>query len=203
MLQRVGRPRSALDFSGHHRVACARAGIADRAPESVVAGICRDAGGRVRTNMFVRDMDLDVPVCSNFFLFSRKKSDLGNFSFCFFSVVRMAHAPSIAEVVAGEEKPVMAVAEVHERPGTSPSSFSRRNSLQGKVTRLQAPGGDSDARWRRPCIGRVAGGFVEGQESSVSTLSRRPGCVDAIADHDRLRMELADGERRLCGYKTS
>ena len=30
--------------------------------ESVAARICREAGGRVRTNMFVRDMDLDVPV---------------------------------------------------------------------------------------------------------------------------------------------
>ena len=30
--------------------------------ESVAERICREAGGRVRTNMFVRDMDLDVPV---------------------------------------------------------------------------------------------------------------------------------------------
>ena len=30
--------------------------------ESVAARICREAGGRVRTNMLVRDMDLDVPI---------------------------------------------------------------------------------------------------------------------------------------------
>ena len=30
--------------------------------ESVAVRICREAGGRVRTNMLVRDMDLDVPV---------------------------------------------------------------------------------------------------------------------------------------------
>ena len=64
---------------------------------------------------------------------------------------------------AGEEEPVMAVAEVHERPVTSPNSVSRRNSLQGKITSLQARGGDSDVRWRRPRISRVARGLVEGQ----------------------------------------
>ena len=59
---RCGLP---LDFSGHHRAACARAVMLGRrgyALESVAARICREAGGRVRTNMFVRDMDLDVPV---------------------------------------------------------------------------------------------------------------------------------------------
>ena len=42
-----------------------RAGMLGRrgyALESVAARICREAGGRVRTNMFIRDMDLDVPV---------------------------------------------------------------------------------------------------------------------------------------------
>ena len=59
---RCGQP---LDSSGHHRAACARAGMLGRRGftlESVAARICREAGGRVRTNMFVRDMDLDVPV---------------------------------------------------------------------------------------------------------------------------------------------
>ena len=59
---RCGRP---LDFCGHHRAACARAGVLGRrgfALESVAARTCREAGGRVRTNMLVRDMDLDVPI---------------------------------------------------------------------------------------------------------------------------------------------
>ena len=59
---RCGRP---LDFCGHHRAACARAGVLGRRGftlESVAARICREAGGRVRTNMLVRDMDLDVPI---------------------------------------------------------------------------------------------------------------------------------------------
>ena len=46
---RCGRP---LDSSGHHRAACAQAGVLGRrgfAVESVAARICRGAGGRVST----------------------------------------------------------------------------------------------------------------------------------------------------------
>ena len=53
-----------LDVCGHHRAACARAGLLGRrgfSLESIAARICREAKGRVRTNMFVRDMDLAVP----------------------------------------------------------------------------------------------------------------------------------------------
>ena len=56
-----GRP---LDSFGHHRAACARAGVLARrvyAFESVAARICREAGGRVSTNVFVRDLDLMGP----------------------------------------------------------------------------------------------------------------------------------------------
>ena len=45
-----------LDVRGHHRAACARAGVLGQrgfAVESVVARICREAGGRVRTNVMV------------------------------------------------------------------------------------------------------------------------------------------------------
>ena len=55
---RCGRP---LDVLGHHRAACATAGVLGRrgfAVESVVARICREGGARVTTNMFVRNMDL-------------------------------------------------------------------------------------------------------------------------------------------------
>ena len=58
---RCGRP---LDSSGHHRAACAQAGALGRrgfAVESAAARICREAGGRVRVNVFVRDMDLIIP----------------------------------------------------------------------------------------------------------------------------------------------
>ena len=58
---RCGRP---LDIYGHHRAACARAGVLGRrgfALESVVARICREAGGRASTNVFVRDLDLHLP----------------------------------------------------------------------------------------------------------------------------------------------
>ena len=54
-----------LDVCGHHRAACARVGMLGRwgfALESAAARICREAGGRVRTNMFLRDLDLGVPV---------------------------------------------------------------------------------------------------------------------------------------------
>ena len=56
---RCGRP---LDPSGHHRVACVRAGVLGPrgfALESMLARICREAGGRVTTNIMVRDLDLE------------------------------------------------------------------------------------------------------------------------------------------------
>ena len=58
---RCGRP---LDSRGHHRAACARAGVLGRrgfAPESAAARICREGGARVTTNVMVRDMDLAAP----------------------------------------------------------------------------------------------------------------------------------------------
>ena len=48
-----GRP---LDAHGHHRAACARAGVLGRrvfALESVVSRVCREAGGRVSTNVLL------------------------------------------------------------------------------------------------------------------------------------------------------
>ena len=53
-----------IDEFGHHRAVCAQAGVLGRrgfALESVVARVCREGGARVTTNMFVRDLDLDVP----------------------------------------------------------------------------------------------------------------------------------------------
>ena len=58
---RCGRP---LDTFGHHRAACARAGVLGRrgfAVESAGARICREAGGRVVANAMVRDFDLADP----------------------------------------------------------------------------------------------------------------------------------------------
>ena len=46
---------------GHHRSACAVAGVLGRRGfplENAAARICREAGGRVRTNVLVRDLDL-------------------------------------------------------------------------------------------------------------------------------------------------
>ena len=58
---RSGRP---LDSRGHHRAACARAGVMGRrgfAVESAAARVCREGGARVTTNVMVRDMDLAAP----------------------------------------------------------------------------------------------------------------------------------------------
>ena len=58
---RCGHP---LDSRGHHRAACARAGILGGrgwAVENAAARICREAGGRVTTNVMVRDLDLVGP----------------------------------------------------------------------------------------------------------------------------------------------
>ena len=60
-----GRP---LDPFGHHPAACSRTGALGRrgfALESAAARVCREAGGRVVTNMFVRDMDLGVLVAGD------------------------------------------------------------------------------------------------------------------------------------------
>ena len=52
-----------LDVHGHHRAACARAGVLGGrgfSVESAAARVCREAGARVSTNVFVRDLDLPV-----------------------------------------------------------------------------------------------------------------------------------------------
>ena len=54
-----------LDSFGHHRASRAQAGVLGRrgfAVESAAARICREAGGRVATNLLVRDLDLPVPI---------------------------------------------------------------------------------------------------------------------------------------------
>ena len=58
---RCGRP---LDAFGHHRAACARAGVLGRrgfAVESAGVRICREAGGRVVANAMLREFDLAAP----------------------------------------------------------------------------------------------------------------------------------------------
>ena len=53
-----GRP---LDWLGHHRASCALTGVLGRrgfALESAAARVCREAGARVSTNVFLRDLDL-------------------------------------------------------------------------------------------------------------------------------------------------
>ena len=58
---RCGR---SLDVFGHHRAACARAGVLGRrgfAVESAGARMCREAGGRVVFNAMLRDFDLGAP----------------------------------------------------------------------------------------------------------------------------------------------
>ena len=57
---RCGR---AIDIFGHHHATCSRAGVLGRrgfALESAVARICREAGGQVAVNTFLRDVDLPV-----------------------------------------------------------------------------------------------------------------------------------------------
>ena len=52
-----------LDAFGHHRAVCSRSGVLGRrgfSLESAAARVCREAGGRVATNLLVRDMDLGV-----------------------------------------------------------------------------------------------------------------------------------------------
>ena len=56
----AGRP---LDVLGHHRAACSGAGVLGSrgfSLESAAARVCREAGARVSTNLFVRDLDLPI-----------------------------------------------------------------------------------------------------------------------------------------------
>ena len=53
-----------LDVFGHHRTVCSRSGVLGRrgfALESAAARVCREAGGRMATNILVRDLDLGTP----------------------------------------------------------------------------------------------------------------------------------------------
>ena len=61
---RCGR---AIDIFGHRRAACARAGVLERRGFALESACCKDfqAGGRVATNTFRRDMDLAVPATDN------------------------------------------------------------------------------------------------------------------------------------------
>ena len=58
MSKRIGRCDRPLDSRGHHRAACARAGVLGRrgfAVESTAGRVCR-GGARVTKNVLVRDM---------------------------------------------------------------------------------------------------------------------------------------------------
>ena len=58
---RVCRCGGELDILGDHRAACATAGVLVRRAvpvERVVAQICREAGGRVATDVFLRELNL-------------------------------------------------------------------------------------------------------------------------------------------------
>ena len=55
-----------LDCLGHHRASCSRVGVLGRrgfALESAAARICVEAGARVSTNVFLRDLDLSDTNC--------------------------------------------------------------------------------------------------------------------------------------------
>ena len=60
----IGQPAFVADFLdrfGHHRAACAVAGVLGRRGyplECAAAQVCREAGARVSTNVHVRDLDL-------------------------------------------------------------------------------------------------------------------------------------------------
>ena len=62
---RVCRCGGELDILGDHRAACATAGVLVRRAvpvERTVAQICREAGGRVATDVFLRDLNLGLPI---------------------------------------------------------------------------------------------------------------------------------------------
>ena len=63
LARRFCRCDRSIDVYGHHRAACARAGVLAKrgfALESAAARVCRKAGARVTTNVMVRDLDPGV-----------------------------------------------------------------------------------------------------------------------------------------------
>ena len=65
LASRLCRCGRLLDNFGHHCASCAQVGVLGRrgfAIESAAARICREAQGRVATNVLVRDLDIPVPV---------------------------------------------------------------------------------------------------------------------------------------------
>ena len=64
-LRRLRLPLPLRAPAGDQSAACANAGVLGRRGwvlENVAAHVCREAGGRVRTNLAVRDMDLGAQV---------------------------------------------------------------------------------------------------------------------------------------------
>ena len=89
-----------LDFF-HHRAACANVGVSGRrgfALESVAARVCREAGGRVSVNQYVRDLDtapnnrrLEV-VADGLFLFHGAQLVIDTMMVSPLSLTRVPHA---------------------------------------------------------------------------------------------------------------
>ena len=94
---RCGRP---LDAFGHHRAACSKSGVLGRrgfAVERAAARVCREAGARVATNLFVRDMDLGVP-------------NGGDNSLPLFGGVQLAIDTTLVSAVQGDGEPTRGAA---------------------------------------------------------------------------------------------
>ena len=141
-----GRP---LDSSGHHRAACAQAGVLGRrgfAVESAAARICREAGGRVRVNVFVRDMDLIMPnandgrrlevVVDGLPLFGGRQLAIDT------TLVGALHADGTARVGAANRDGVALLAARRRKEATYPELVGSRSRC-----RLVVLGGEVGGRW--------------------------------------------------------
>ena len=115
-----GRP---LDPFGHHRAACSRTGALGRrgfALESAAARVFREAGGRVVTNMFVRDMDLGVPVAGD-----NRRLEVVVDGLPLHGGVQLAVDTTLVSSVRGTRS------SNHGRCGPDPSQEAQREDLPG------------------------------------------------------------------------
>ena len=137
-----------LDPFGDHRAACSRSGVLGLrgAPlEGAAARMCREAGARVATNVFLRDMNLDVPV-----LDGRRIEVVAN-GLPIWHGAQLAVDTTLVSPIRGDGRP-------HRRAASEPgvvlgrADWRKRRSiypelLQARRSRLLVLGFEVGGRW--------------------------------------------------------
>ena len=176
---RCGRP---FDAFGHHRAACARCGVLGRrgfALESAAGRVCREAGARVATNQFVRDLDLGVPNAND-----NRRLEVVADGLPLFGGVQLAVDTILVSAVRGDGEPVPGAAD---RDGVALRRARRRKEATypeltqaGARARLVVLGMEVGGRWSkeaRTFVQMLAKARVRSDPPCYSAeWSKRGGC---------------------------